>query len=160
MRHLANTYWPGWSWTILDYKILSENDKFSFVVVHGRLEWMEPEGNVRFGDMIAAHRIQYNKSGTLVDPGNDIKAANTDTIKKALNLYLNISDDVYRFEGPELSDAHKAKVEKLVLSSDNEAVKKIHKQQYGINRRNIKTIIQRLSLGKGRSTDSVSSTKD
>jgi len=31
-----------------------------------------------------------------VDIGNDIKAANTDCIKKAFNMYLNIADDVYR----------------------------------------------------------------
>ena len=31
-----------------------------------------------------------------VDVGNDIKAANTDCIKKAFNMYLNIADDVYR----------------------------------------------------------------
>lgn len=158
MRHLANIYWPGWSWTILDYQILSEGNKFSFVVVHGRLDWVEPEGVRRFGDMIAAHRIQYTKSGVLLEPGNDIKAANTDTMKKALNLYLNISDDVYRFEGPELPKYHQEKVDKLVLKSDNEAILKMHNQQFGINRRNLKTILQRLTLGKGRPTSSVSST--
>ena len=46
---------------------------------------------------MAAHRIQKKRgSDEFVDIGNDIKAANTDAIKKALNMYLNIADDVYR----------------------------------------------------------------
>ena len=60
--------------------------------------------------MVAAHRIQ-KKRGTneFVDIGNDIKAANTDCMKKALNMYLNIADDVYRnqIEDLELSDSEK-----------------------------------------------------
>ena len=31
-----------------------------------------------------------------VDVGNDIKSANTDAMKKAFNMYMNIADDVYR----------------------------------------------------------------
>ena len=38
-----------------------------------------------------------------VDIGNDIKAANTDAIKKALNMFLNIADDVYRNRVEDLS---------------------------------------------------------
>ena len=47
--------------------------------------------------MTAAHRIQ-KKRGTqeYVDLGNDIKSANTDCMKKAFNMYMNIADDVYR----------------------------------------------------------------
>jgi hypothetical protein len=47
--------------------------------------------------MTAAHRIQKKRgSDTFVDVGNDIKSANTDCMKKAFNMYLNIADDVYR----------------------------------------------------------------
>ena len=47
--------------------------------------------------MVAAHRIQKGReSGTFVDVGNDIKSANTDCMKKAFNMYMNIADDVYR----------------------------------------------------------------
>ena len=60
--------------------------------------------------MVAAHRIQ-KKRGTneFVDIGNDIKAANTDCMKKAFNMFLNIADDVYRnqIEDLELSNDEK-----------------------------------------------------
>ena len=44
-----------------------------------------------------------------VDIGNDIKAANTDTMKKAYNMHMNIADDVYRnkYEEIELSENQK-----------------------------------------------------
>jgi len=47
--------------------------------------------------MTAAHRIMKlrDKEG-FVDVGNDIKSANTDAMKKAFNMYMNIADDVYR----------------------------------------------------------------
>jgi hypothetical protein len=65
-------------------------------MVHGRLKWFEG-GIWRKGDMTAAHRIQKKRgSDTFVDVGNDIKSANTDCMKKAFNMYLNIADDVYR----------------------------------------------------------------
>ena len=63
--------------------------------------------------MCAAHRIQ-KKRGTdeFVDIGNDIKASNTDCIKKAFNFYLNICDDVYRNQVDDLtlSDEQKDKI--------------------------------------------------
>ena len=53
---------------------------------------------------MAAHRIQKKRgSDEFVDIGNDIKAANTDAIKKALNMFLNIADDVYRNRVEDLS---------------------------------------------------------
>ena len=65
-------------------------------VVHGRLKWYD-EGVWREGDMVAAHRVQKKRgTGEFVDIGNDVKASNTDCLKKALNMYLNIADDVYR----------------------------------------------------------------
>ena len=65
-------------------------------MVHGRLKWFEG-GIWREGDCTAAHRIQKKRnSDSFVDVGNDIKSANTDCIKKAFNMYLNIADDVYR----------------------------------------------------------------
>ena len=49
------------------------------------------------GAMTAAHRIQKQRgTESFVDIGIDVKAANTDCIKKAFNFYLNIADDVYR----------------------------------------------------------------
>ena len=77
----------------------------------------------REGDVVAAHRIQ-KKRGTkeFVDIGNDIKAANTDAIKKAFNMFLNIADDVYRnqIEDPELTKEQEEKLMGLAKSISSE----------------------------------------
>ena len=92
MRKLADKHYPGWSWTIISTETLG-SEAF---MVHGRLKWFEG-GIWREGDCTAAHRIQKKRnSDSFVDVGNDIKSANTDCIKKAFNMYLNIADDVYR----------------------------------------------------------------
>ena len=105
MREVADKEYPGWSWTIIN----TENLGSEAFVVHGRLKWFD-SGVWREGDMTAAHRIQ-KKRGTseFVDIGNDFKASNTDCIKKAFNMYLNIADDVYRnqVDDYELSDDEK-----------------------------------------------------
>ena len=59
------------------------------------------------GDVTASHRVQKStKTNAYLDIGNDVKAANTDAIKKAMNMYLNIADDVYKniVEDMELTD--------------------------------------------------------
>lgn len=102
MKAIADKEFPGWSWEIIKSDALGSEA----YVVHGRLKWYD-NGVMRTGDMVAAHRIQKKKNtDVFVDVGNDIKAANTDCMKKALNMYLNIADDVYRnqYEDPELSD--------------------------------------------------------
>jgi len=92
MRKIADKHYPGWSWTIISTETLG-SEAF---MVHGRLKWYEG-GIWREGDCTAAHRIQKKRnSDNFVDVGNDIKSANTDCIKKAFNMYLNIADDVYR----------------------------------------------------------------
>ena len=92
MKAMAEKHYPGWSWEV----IKTEFAGTQAYVVHGRLKWYD-NGIQRTGDMTAAHRIQ-RKRGTdeYVDLGNDIKAANTDCMKKAFNMYMNISDDIYR----------------------------------------------------------------
>ena len=102
MREIADKHQPGWSWTV----IKTEFAGTEAYVVHGRLKWFD-NGVWREGDSTAAHRVQKKRGTTeYVDLGNDIKAANTDCIKKAFNMYMNICDDVYRnqVEDPELSD--------------------------------------------------------
>jgi len=114
MRDVADKEFPGWSWTIEKTEVLG-SEAF---VVQGRLKWYD-EGIWRQADMVAAHRIQ-KKRGTneFVDIGNDVKASNTDCIKKAFNMYLNIADDVYRnqVEDLELSDEQKNDI--LVVASE------------------------------------------
>ena len=114
MREVADKEFPGWSWEIIDTEMLGS----AAYVVHGRLKWYD-EGIWRTGDMVAAHRIQTKRgTGEFVDIGNDVKAANTDAIKKAFNMYMNIADDVYRnqIEDMELSDEEKNDI--LVLASE------------------------------------------
>ena len=100
MKSIANEQFPGWSWTIIKSEALGSEA----YVVHGRLKWFD-NGVWREGDMVAAHRIQ-KKRGTneFVDVGNDLKSANTDTMKKAFNVYMDIAADVYRSEDPTLDD--------------------------------------------------------
>ncbi len=101
MKKQADKYYPGWSWEIVSTEVLGT----AAYVVHGRLMWYDG-GHKRIGDMTAAHRIQTKRGTTeFVDIGNDIKAANTDCMKKAFNMYMNIADDVYRnqVEDTELS---------------------------------------------------------
>ena len=92
MKKVAEKHYPGWSWEV----IKTEFAGTEAYVVHGRLKWYD-NGVQRVGDMTAAHRIQ-KKRGTqeYVDLANDIKSANTDCMKKAFNMYMNIADDVYR----------------------------------------------------------------
>ena len=102
MKKIANEEFPGWSWTIINTEILGS----AAYVVHGRLRWLD-NGLWRKGDKEAAHRIQTKRGGDandFVDIGNDIKSANTDCMKKALNVYLDIAADVYRSEDYELAD--------------------------------------------------------
>ena len=118
MRKLADKYFPGWSWEIISTEVLGS----AAYVVHGRLKWFDG-GIWRTGDMVAAHRIQVKRGGSandFVDIGNDIKSANTDTMKKAFNMYLNIADDVYRneFEDPEITDVQYERIIKLAGKID------------------------------------------
>jgi len=110
MKNIANEQFPGWSWTIVNSEALGSNA----YVVHGRLKWFD-NGVWREGDMVAAHRIQTKRdSNEFVDIGNDIKSANTDCMKKALNVYMDIAADVYRSEDPALDDEQ---YEKLMKTS-------------------------------------------
>ena len=124
MRDIADKEFAGWSWEIVSTEMLGS----AAYVVHGRLKWYD-EGIWRTGDMVAAHRIQTKRgTGDFVDIGNDVKAANTDAIKKAFNMYMNIADDVYRnqIEDMELSDEEKNDI--LVLASEisEEKMSNIH----------------------------------
>ena len=106
MKAMAEEEYTPWNWEIIGEEMLGTEA----YKVHGRLTYTDALGAVRIGDMVAAHRIQ-KKRGTneFVDIGNDVKAANTDCMKKAFNMYLNIADDVYRnqIEDLELSESEK-----------------------------------------------------
>jgi len=118
MREIADKEYPGWKWNIMNTELLGSEA----CMVHGRLSWYD-EGIWREGDVIAAHRIQ-KKRGTneFVDVGNDVKAANTDAIKKAFNMFLNIADDVYKnqVEDPELTKEQEKELMGLAKSISSE----------------------------------------
>ena len=146
MRELADKYYPGWSWTVID----SENLGSQAYVVHGRLKWFD-KGVWREGDVTAAHRIQVKRGTTeeFVDIGNDIKAANTDAIKKAFNMYLNIADDVYRnqIEDPELNDEQLDNINTLLKKVEDKDLKdKVNSQikEGEINSYNVKGVLAKL----------------
>ena len=123
MREVADKQFPGWSWTIEKTEVLGSEA----YVVHGRLKWFD-EGIWRQGDMCAAHRIQKKRGvDEFVDIGNDVKAANTDCIKKAFNMYMNICDDVYRnqVEDFELSDEQKDEIVEAAALVDDSRLQEI-----------------------------------
>ena len=148
MREVADKEYPGWSWTIQKTEVLGSEA----YVVHGRLKWYD-EGIWREADMVAAHRIQ-KKRGTneFVDIGNDIKASNTDCIKKAFNMYLNIADDVYRnqVEESEMTDKQKDELLKLSKKANmhNEILNKIENGTiHGLNYKASLAKLKRLTTG-------------
>jgi len=152
MREIADKEYPGWSWTIQKTEVLGSEA----YVVHGRLKWYD-QGLWREADMVAAHRIQKQRgTNSFVDIGNDVKASNTDCIKKAFNMYLNIADDVYRnqVEDVELSDEQKNDI--LVIASDisDNRMKEIHEliNEGKINTTNYKGSMSKLKREKDESS--------
>ena len=92
MRWRLNQHYPIWSWEVIKYETLGDKA----IVVHGRLKVMD-EGVPRSFDSVAAHRIAVTRNGSgYVDLGNDLKAANSDAFKVAVNRLCNVADDVYR----------------------------------------------------------------
>jgi hypothetical protein len=149
MKSLADTYFPGWSWEIIHSEALGSEA----YVVHGRLKWFD-NGVLRTGDMVAAHRIQKLKgTDSFVDVGNDIKAANTDTMKKAFNMYMNISDDVYRNQVEDVNLTDKEIDDILKLASDigktTEIKEQVEKGEInGINKKAVIAKLERLKNDK------------
>jgi hypothetical protein len=152
MRKLADKHFPGWSWTIVNTEVLGSEA----YVVHGKLKWFD-NGIWREGDMVAAHRIQKLKEdpSRFADIGNDIKSANTDTMKKAFNMYMNIADDVYRneFEDADLTDEQYKSILKLAkkidLDMELDIAKKIDSGDiHGLNYKAATAKLERLAKGK------------
>jgi len=144
MKSVADKEFPGWSWTIVKTETLG-SEAF---VVHGRLKWYD-EGIWREGDMTAAHRIQKQRgTDSFVDIGNDVKSANTDCMKKALNMYMNVADDVYRnqIEDLELSDIQKSDILVLASEIDDDRINSIKEliEDNSINTANYKASFAKL----------------
>ena len=122
MRHLLNLHYPIWKWEIIKYEFIGDKS----IAVHGRLTIVD-NGIERHFDSIDAHRIASNDKG-YVDIGNDLKSANTDCFKVAVNRLCNIADDVYRkrIEDITLNTEQVATIEgKLKVIKDKASVVRI-----------------------------------
>ena len=103
MRKLLNDNFGVWSWEIVKYELLGDK----VIVVHGKLN-ISDCGVVRHYDSLSAHRIAVSKNtGDYVDISNDLKSANTDAFKVAVNRLCNIADDVYRKQVLDISLSEK-----------------------------------------------------
>ena len=116
MRHVLNQFYPVWNWEIIKYELLGSE----WIAVQGRLTIYD-NGICRKYDSISSHRIQKKRdSDEFVDIGNDMKAANTDAFKVAVNRLCNVSDDVYRkrIESAELSDKQSKFIKSLAKQAN------------------------------------------
>ena len=122
MRHLLNMHYPIWKWEIINHEFIGDKA----ISVHGRLTIVD-NGIERHFDSIDAHRIASNQKG-YVDIGNDLKSANSDCFKVAVNRLCNIADDVYRkrIEDISLEPKQLKQIEhKLNKLKDKETIAKI-----------------------------------
>ena len=126
MRWRLNQHYPIWSWEVIKYETLGDKA----IVVHGRLKIMD-EGVPRSFDSVAAHRIAVSRNGSgYVDLGNDLKAANSDAFKVAVNRLCNVADDVYRkqYIDKSLGDVQVNNLMDVIAEMDNkEEADKVHR---------------------------------
>ena len=145
MRHQLNTHYPIWKWEVIKYEFVGDKA----IIVHGRLTIVD-HGVERHFDSVAAHRIASNQKG-YVDIGNDLKAANSDCFKVAVNRLCNIADDVYRKRIPdlELDPAQMEHVEELSKEIGNFDVIEPKLQDLSINSMNYEATIRKLKQMQG-----------
>ena len=140
MRNQLNSHYPIWKWEIIKYEFIGDK----VISLHGRLTIVD-HGIERHFDSVAAHRIASNSKG-YVDLGNDLKAANSDCFKVAVNRLCNIADDVYRKRIPdlELDPAQIEHVEELSKEIGNFDVIEPKLQDLSINSMNYEATIRKL----------------
>lgn len=129
LRDKMDKYFPGWSWIECGSSPVQIVGVY-WVIISGKLKVPDfgiitPNGAIFYREFFspAAHRIQYpsvNPGQTkeynppdIVDLGNDVKAANTDALKKAINMLTHIADDVY---GKEMSEDLSNELQEKILS--------------------------------------------
>ena len=147
MRGLLNKHFPMWSWEIKKYEILGDVE----IIVHGKLTVVD-EGLPRYFEAVASHRIAKNAKG-YVNISNNLKSANTDAFKVAVNRLCNIADDVYRKQVVDynLDDKQREHIEEILSGiGDNELSDKIKDEvdSLGINSQNYKQTIIKLNKMK------------
>lgn len=121
MRNQLNKHFPAWTWEIKQVELLGDQ----WVYVIGRLTVID-ESVPRYYDAVAGHRIQRNRStGELVDISNDMKAANSDCFKVAVNRLCNVADDVYR-KMAELTEEQEKEISSLLAQvTDSDVVSRV-----------------------------------
>ena len=144
MRALLNEHFPIWGWEIKKYEILGDIE----IIVHGRLTIVD-EGVPRTFESLASHRIAKNDKG-YINISNNLKSANTDAFKVAVNRLCNVADEVYRKQLVDysLSEFQKEKIEKILSEiGDENLSSKIKDEVYslGINSQNYKQTIIKLN---------------
>lgn len=147
MRGLLNKHFPMWSWEIKKYEILGDVE----IIVHGKLTVVD-EGLPRYFDAVASHRIAKNQKG-YVNISNNLKSANTDAFKVAVNRLCNIADDVYKKQVVDynLDDKQKDNLEKILSDIGNAELSDKIKDEVdslGINSQNYKQTIIKLNKMK------------
>jgi hypothetical protein len=153
MRWRLNKHYPIWSWEILKYETLGDKA----IVVHGRLKIMD-EGVPRSFDSVAAHRIAVSRSGSgYVDLGNDLKAANSDAFKVAVNRLCNVADDVYRkqYIDKSITEEQYNKLLSMMSQLDVEDAEKVESALIGgkINKDNYDKVLSKLKVTKENSNE-------
>jgi hypothetical protein len=146
MRHQLNTHYPIWKWDIVKYEFIGDKA----ICIHGRLTIVD-HGVERHFDAVAAHRIASNQKG-YVDLGNDLKGANSDCFKVAVNRLCNIADDVYRKQIPdlELSQDQQDAIKELSKEVGNyDKVIQPRLEDLSINSTNYEATIRKLESMKG-----------
>ena len=143
MRHQLNQHYPIWKWEIIKYEFIGDKA----ISVHGRLTVVD-NGIERYFDAVDAHRIASNDKG-YVDIGNDLKSANTDCFKVAVNRLCNIADDVYRKRVEDLSlneDQISVLEDKIKKLKDDEKIKVIREsvKNMAINTTNYTATMRRI----------------
>ena len=142
MRNQLNAHYPIWKWEIIKYEFIGDKA----ISLHGRLTIVD-HGIERHFDSVAAHRIASNERG-YVDLGNDLKAANSDCFKVAVNRLCNIADDVYRKIIPDLklSEEQKEKIATALDGIDHVTIGKVKEgmDNLSINSANYEATIRKL----------------
>lgn len=98
IQRLNDAFDADWSFTIIRYDILKETDE---VLVQGELK----AGNVvkmQFGSSKITHA---RKNGDIISLGDDLKAAATDSLKKAATLF-GVGLHLYRNDGQQQGSQH------------------------------------------------------
>ena len=144
MRALLIEHFPIWTWEIKKIEILGDVE----IIVHGKLIVVD-EGLPRTFDAVASHRIAKNQKG-YVNISNNLKSANTDAFKVAVNRLCNIADDVYRKQMIDynLNDSQISNIEEILSGiGDNDLTDKIKDEvdSLGINSQNYKATITKLN---------------